>query len=174
MSDFKRGGSPEEEQLPDTKVDLPIDAHLPHDYIPGERLRLEAYRRLAGAYDDAAIAAVREELADRYGALPDPVERLLAVAAFRVVARSYGLTEVGVQGNQIRFAPLQLRESQVMRLQRLFPKSMVKPQTGTVLVPRPMTARIGGQPVRDVELLDWCRAMLDAVVGDSVRAAAGA
>jgi transcription-repair coupling factor (superfamily II helicase) len=38
--------------------------------------------------------------------------------------------------------------------------------------PRPMTARIGGQPVRDVELLDWCRAVLDAVVGDSVSAAA--
>jgi transcription-repair coupling factor (superfamily II helicase) len=100
------------------------------------------------------------------------VERLLAVAAFRVVARRYGLTEVAVQGNQIRFAPLQLRESQVMRLQRLFPRSVVKPTNGTVLVPRPMTARIGGQPVRDVELLAWCRAVLDAVVGDSVSAAA--
>ncbi len=172
VGDFKRGGSAEQEQLPDTKVDLPVDAHLPHDYIPGERLRLEAYRRLAGAYDDAAIAAVRDELVDRYGPLPDPVERLLAVAAFRVVARRYGLTEVAVQGNQIRFAPLQLRESQVMRLQRLFPRSVVKPTNGTVLVPRPMTARIGGQPVRDVELLDWCRAMLDAVVGESVGAAA--
>jgi transcription-repair coupling factor (superfamily II helicase) len=174
VGEFKRGGAAEQEQLPDTKVDLPVDAHLPHDFIPGERLRLEAYRRLAGAYDDAAIAAVREELVDRYGPLPDPVERLLAVAAFRVVARRYGLTEVAVQGNQIRFAPLQLRESQVMRLQRLFPRSVVKPTNGTVLVPRPMTARIGGQPVRDVELLAWCRAVLDAVVGESVASAATA
>ncbi len=87
-------------------------------------------------------------------------------------ARRYGLTEVTLQGNQVRFAPLDLRESQVMRLQRLFPRSIAKPQTRTVLVPRPMTARIGGQPVRDVELLDWCRAVLDAVVGDSVSAAA--
>ena len=173
VGDFKRGGA-EEESLPDTKVDLPVDAHLPHDYIPGERLRLEAYRRLAGAYDDAAITAVRDELVDRYGPLPDPVERLLAVAAFRVVARRYGLTEVTLQGNQVRFAPLDLRESQVMRLQRLFPRSVAKPQTRTVLVPRPMTARIGGQPVRDVELLEWCRAVLDAVVGDSVSAAATA
>ena len=173
VSDFKGGGA-DEPSLPDTKVDLPVDAHLPHDYIPGERLRLEAYRRLAGAYDDAAIAAVRDELVDRYGPLPDPVERLLAVAAFRVVARRYGLTEVTLQGNQVRFAPLDLRESQVMRLQRLFPRSVAKPQTRTVLVPRPMTARIGGQPVRDVELLDWCRALLDAVVGDSTAAAAAA
>ena len=178
VGDFKRGangdGQGEEESLPDTKVDLPVDAHLPHDYVPGERLRLEAYRRLAGAYDDAAIHAVRDELVDRYGPLPDPVERLLAVAAFRVVARRYGLTEVTLQGNQVRFAPLDLRESQVMRLQRLFPRSVAKSTTSTVLVPRPMTARIGGQPVRDVELLDWCRAVLDAVVGDSVAAAAAA
>ncbi len=174
VSEFKRGGSPEDVQVPDTKVDLPVDAHLPHDYIPGERLRLEAYRRLAAAYDDAAVQAVREELADRYGPLPDPVERLLAVASFRVHSRRYGLTEIGVQGNQIRFAPLQLRESQTMRLQRLYPRSIVKPQPGTVLVPRPMTARIGGQPVRDVALLDWCRELLSAVLGDDVAAAAAA
>jgi transcription-repair coupling factor (superfamily II helicase) len=41
-----------------------------------------------------------------------------------------------------------------------------------VLVPRPTTARIGGQPVRDLDLLDWCRRLLDAVCGDSVAAAA--
>ena len=172
VSDFKRGGAPEQEAVPDTKVDLPVDAHLPHDYIPGERLRLEAYRRLAAAYDEPAIAAVRGELADRYGPLPDPVERLLAVATFRVHARRYGLTEVSAQGSSIRFAPLQLRESQTMRLQRLYPRSMVKPTIGTVLVPRPTTARIGGQPLRDQALLDWCLGLLDAVLGDSVTAAA--
>ncbi len=172
VADFKRGGAAEDEPVADTKVDLPIDAHLPHDYIPGERLRLEAYRRLAAAYDEAALAAVRAELTDRYGPLPDPVERLLAVATFRVHARRYGLTEVSVQGNQVRFAPLALRESQTMRLQRLYPRAMVKPAIGTVLVPRPTTARIGGQPLRDEALLDWCVGLLDAVLGDSVAAAA--
>ncbi len=174
VSDFKRGGGEEQEEVRDTKVDLPVDAHLPHDYIPSERLRLEAYRRLAGAYDDSAIEAVRQELADRYGPLPDPVERLLLVARFRAYARQFGLTEVSVQGSQVRFAPLDLRESQTMRLQRLYPRSVVKPQTSTVLVPRPTTARIGGQPLRDEALLDWARALLEAVVGDSVPAAAAA
>jgi transcription-repair coupling factor (superfamily II helicase) len=174
VSDFKRGGGPAEEEIRDTKVDLPIDAHLPHDYIPGERLRLEAYRRLASAYDDAAIDAVRDELTDRYGPLPDPVERLLLVARFRAYARQFGLTEISVQGSSIRLAPLDLRESQTMRLQRLYPRSVVKPQTSTVLVPRPMTARIGGQPVRDEALLDWARGLLEAVLGDSVAAGAAA
>jgi transcription-repair coupling factor (superfamily II helicase) len=175
VSDFKRGGGAEQERdAVDTRVDLPVDAHLPHDYIPGERLRLEAYRRLASAYDDAAIEAAREELADRYGPLPDPVERLLLVARFRAYARQLGLTEVSVQGTSIRFAPLELRESQTMRLQRLYPRSVVKPQTSTVLVPRPTTARIGGQPLRDEALLDWARGLLEAVLGDTVAAGAAA
>jgi transcription-repair coupling factor (superfamily II helicase) len=175
VSDFKRGGAAdgtEDRDAPDTRVDLPVDAHLPHDYIPGERLRLEAYRRLAAAADDAAIDAVRDELVDRYGPLPAPVERLLAVARFRAYARQFGLTEISLQGTSVRLAPLSLRESQTLRLQRLYPRSVVKPQTSTVLVPRPTTARIGGQPLRDEALLDWARGLLDGVLGDSIGAAA--
>jgi transcription-repair coupling factor (superfamily II helicase) len=173
VSDFKKGGSlADEPEQVETKVDLPIDAHLPHEYVPGERLRLEAYRRLAAAGDDAAITAVRDELTDRYGPVPTPVENLLAVASFRVHAKQYGITEVTLQGNAIRFAPMKLRESQGMRLQRLFPGTIVKQTVDTALVPRPKTARIGGQPIRDVELLNWARALLDAVLGESVAAAA--
>lgn len=87
-------------------------------------------------------------------------------------ARAYGITEVTLQGNAVRFAPMRLRESQTMRLQRLFPRTVVKTTVETALVPRPMTARIGGQPIRDIELLDWARALLDAILGDSVAAAA--
>jgi transcription-repair coupling factor (superfamily II helicase) len=81
---------------------------------------------------------------------------------------------VSLQGTSVRFTPLQLRESQTMRLQRLFPRSVVKPAVGTVLVPRPTTGRIGGQPLRDEALLDWARALLQAVLGDTVAAGATA
>jgi transcription-repair coupling factor (superfamily II helicase) len=178
VADFKKGVHPGDDDAPqvETKVDLPVDAHLPHDYVPSERLRLDAYRRIAGAQDDAQLTAAREELVDRYGPLPDPVERLFAVAAFRLHAKQFGLTEVSVQGTgtgaMVRFAPLALRESQTLRLQRLYPRSLVKPAVSTVLVPRPATARIGGQPLRDTALLDWARDLLHAVLGDDVRAAA--
>jgi transcription-repair coupling factor (superfamily II helicase) len=180
VADFKRGvtAGDDDEPVVETKVDLPVDAHLPHDYVPSERLRLEAYRRIAGAQDDAALTAAREELVDRYGPLPDPVERLFAVAAFRLHAKQFGLTEVSVQGTYVRFAPLPLRESQVLRLQRLYPRSLVKPAVSTVLVPRPTTARIGGQPLRDAALLDWARDLLDAVLdrppGETVAGASAA
>jgi len=160
------------EPVAEVKVDLPVDANLPHDYIPGERLRLEAYARVAAAADDAGVAAVRAELLDRYGALPGPVENLLAVAAFRAYARRYALTEVAVQGNYVRFAPLELRESQSLRLSRLYPRSVVKPAVRTVLVPKPATARAGGSSLRDTDLLAWCRELLDAVLGEPATATA--
>jgi transcription-repair coupling factor (superfamily II helicase) len=152
-----------EEQV-EIRVDLPVDAHLPHDYIPGERLRLEAYRRIAGAATHEELAEARQELVDRYGRFPQPVENLLAVAAFRIDARAVGLAEVAVQGNFVKFGPVKLRESQEMRLLRLYPKTLVKAATETMLVPKPMTARVGGQPLRDQELLGWARDLIDAVL----------
>ena len=66
-----KGDGPAER--PEVRVELPVNAHIPHDYVPGERLRLEAYTRIA-AIDSAEDAAeVRDELADRYGPPPEPV-----------------------------------------------------------------------------------------------------
>jgi Transcription-repair coupling factor (superfamily II helicase) len=92
------------------KIELPVDAHLPADYVESERLRLEMYKRLAAVATDADIEAVREELLDRYGPLPQPVAALLAVAAFRLQAKRCGVQEVVGQGNFIRFAPADLPE----------------------------------------------------------------
>ncbi|MFI9451667.1 transcription-repair coupling factor [Amycolatopsis sp. NPDC052450] len=154
----------EEEELADVRVDLPVDAHIPHDYVPGERLRLEAYRKIAAAPDQAGLDAVREELIDRYGQPPAPVRRLLAVAAFRHTCRAAGVTEVAVQGTSIRFAPLSLADSQLVRLKRLYPKALYKAVTNTVSVPRPTEGpaggRIGAPTLRDEELLDWCAKLL--------------
>ncbi|CAI7977129.1 Transcription-repair-coupling factor [Frankia sp. Hr75.2] len=163
----------EAEEPPEVKVELPVDANLPHDYVPSERLRLDAYRRLAGAVSDADIAEVRGELTDRFGPLPEPVENLLAVAGLRVLARRFGVTEITVAGRQVRFAPLELRESQTLRLTRLYKGAVVKPAVRTVLVPAPTeTGRIGSRPLRDRALLAWAGQLLEAVAGDSVAAAA--
>ncbi|HEX3815039.1 MAG TPA: transcription-repair coupling factor [Mycobacteriales bacterium] len=154
----------------EVKLDLPIDAHLPHDYIPGERLRMEAYRKLASVAVEADVDTVAEELDDRYGTPTLPVSNLLAVARFRAHARAHGITEISMQGRSIRFAPMQLRESQELRLQRLYPKSLYKNTVSTVSVPRPLTGGMGSEPVRDVALLDWCRTLLDDVLGAPVAA----
>ena len=50
-----------------TKIDWPVDAHLPHEYIGVERLRLEMYRKLAEAKTAERLAEVEAEMRDRYG-----------------------------------------------------------------------------------------------------------
>ncbi|MCG2620526.1 transcription-repair coupling factor [Arthrobacter sp. I2-34] len=151
------------EKAAEMKIELPVNAHLPHDYVPGERLRLEAYRKLAAALTDAAIDEVAAELKDRYGEPPAPVLNLIAVARFRVRARAAGLTDVALQGNFIKFAPATLPESKVMRLNRMYPGSQVKPALDFILVPKPKTARVGGRDLADAEILEWAQQVIDAI-----------
>ncbi|MCK0117893.1 transcription-repair coupling factor [Isoptericola sp. S6320L] len=163
-----------EEEQPEVTIELPVDAHLPESYIATERLRLEAYKKIAAAQDAAALAEVRAELVDRYGALPEPTEALFEVAEFRNHARRAGLTDVTAQGKHIRFAPVDLPESAQMRLKRLYPGTILKPGIRAVLVPFPTTARIGGKPLRGAALLTWARQLIDAVILGEVAAAASA
>ncbi|MDJ1136531.1 transcription-repair coupling factor [Streptomyces iconiensis] len=149
----------------EVKIELPVDAHVPHDYAPGERLRLQAYRSIATATSEDDIVAVREELADRYGPLPEPVENLLLVAGLRMLARTTGVTDITLQGNNVRFSPLELRESQELRLKRLYPGSVIKTAAHQVLVPRPKPQTIGGKPVTGRELLAWVGEFLTTIPG---------
>ena len=112
---------------------------------------------------ERTIDAMREEIVDRYGPLPKPVETLLEVARLRVAARAAGLHEVVLVGSNVRFAPVDLAESATLRLGRLYPRSTIKPATRTMLVPRPQAAAIGGEAPRDVELLDWVRGVISAI-----------
>ena len=158
-------GGVEEEQPLEVKIELPVDAHVPHDYAPGERLRLAAYRAIAAANTEADIKAVREELVDRYGKLPEPVENLLLVAGLRMLARACGVGDIVLQGTNIRFAPVELRESQELRLKRLYPGTVIKPAAHQILVPRPKTAKVGGKPLVGRELLGWTGEFLASILG---------
>jgi transcription-repair coupling factor (superfamily II helicase) len=160
VSELKGDGPAER---PEVRVELPVNAHIPHAYIAGERLRLEAYTRIAAIDSDDEIVAVRDELTDRYGTPPEPVSNLLEVARLRSRARRAGLTDITLQGNFVRFAPVQLPESRQVRVQRLYPKTVLKPQVRTMLVPAPKTAAVGGRPLRDAELLAWCGELVRAV-----------
>jgi len=59
---------------------------------------------------------------------------------------------------------VELPESGQMRLGRLYPRTLVKPAVRTIMVPRPATAPVGGQPLRGTELLDWATELITAVL----------
>jgi transcription-repair coupling factor (superfamily II helicase) len=155
------------EEPKDVRIDLPVDAHLPPDYIGSDRLRLEGYRRLAAAPDDAGIAAVVEELVDRYGPLPEPAERLVALARLRLLCREYGVTEVSsISEANVRIAPLPLMDSQQLRLKRMYPSATFRATTSTVVMPIPRTGTgIGAPRVRDLELVRVVAGLLLALDG---------
>jgi transcription-repair coupling factor (superfamily II helicase) len=164
-----KGEAPEVEEA-EVKVDLPVDAHLPHHYIAVERLRLEAYRKLAGAGSDAELDEVVAELDDRYGSPPPVVANLVAVARLRLLARAYGLTDLSLQGRHVRFAPVPLPDSKQLRLKRFHPDAVYKSAVRIISVPRPATRPVGGEPLRDTALLDWCARLLRDVLGEPVPA----
>jgi transcription-repair coupling factor (superfamily II helicase) len=174
-----RGDGPAER--PEVRIELPVDAHIPHGYVPGERLRLEAYTRIAAIDSADDITAVGDELTDRYGPPPQPVLNLLAVARLRAQARRAGLTDITLQGSHVRFSPVELPESREVRAQRLYPKTLLKPAVRTMLVPVPKAdgaragsgraaparsaVSLGAPPLRDQELLAWCEELIEAVLG---------
>jgi transcription-repair coupling factor (superfamily II helicase) len=165
----KLSGEPVQEEQHDVKVELPINAHIPHDYVTSERLRLEAYKRIAAISTAGHIGEVRDELTDRYGKPPVEVENLLEVARFRIMARRAGLTDVTLQGQNIKFGPASLRESQQVRLDRLYKKAIYKQAAQTLLVPVPKTKPLGGRPLRDLELLKWCGDLVEAMFLEPTR-----
>jgi transcription-repair coupling factor (superfamily II helicase) len=170
VNEFKGDGPQEQTEM---KIELPVDAHLPHDYVASERLRLEMYKRLAEVRDDDDVQMLREELLDRYGEPPEAVRSLLEVALLRARARRAGLNDITIQGKYVRFAPVDLPESATVRLNRLYPRSLVKTPISTILVPRPSTAPVGGQPIRGEALLTWVREVIDTVVDRPVAVTAG-
>jgi len=154
-ADGKTVATPQEQK--DVRIDLPVDAHLPPEYIGSDRLRLEAYRRLAAAADDDAVAAVVDELIDRYGPLPEPAQRLVAVARLRLLCREFGITEIGaVSASTVRLSPMVLPDSAQLRLKRMYPGGHYRATTSTVQVPLPRAGEgVGAPRIRDLELVQW-------------------
>jgi transcription-repair coupling factor (superfamily II helicase) len=159
VQEYKSGIIETEEKVSECKVELPINAHLSSEYVPGERLRLDLYRRLADVKSPTDVSSIEAELLDRFGELPEEAKALLGVAALRAQAKSVKLTEVVVQGKFLRLAPLVLAESRQLRLTRLYPGSLYKGAASTVLVALPKAASWdpsqNAPVVVDTSLLAW-------------------
>jgi transcription-repair coupling factor (superfamily II helicase) len=140
VQDYKAGFVEGEEINHECKVELPINAHLSEVYVPGERLRLDLYRRLADVRNSADVQSIREEMVDRFGELPEEALALLDVAELRAFAKSHNVREIVAAGKYLRISPLTLPESKQLKLNRLFPSSLYKLQSSTVMVAIPRAA----------------------------------
>jgi transcription-repair coupling factor (superfamily II helicase) len=156
VEDFKTGYVDANPRLKECKVELPITAHLPVEYVPSERLRLDLYRRLADCSDDLALDGIVEELVDRFGALPEAAQNLIDIARLRVLAKSKNLTEVVLQGKFLKVGPITLPESAELRITRIYPGSLIKSATKSVLVARAQASNwLENGSMGDTSVLSW-------------------
>ena len=125
--------------------------------------------------DEAALDEIEAELrrplrrAARAGAEPARG----GAAAHRGPRRPASATS-RVQGNVRAVRPGRAAREPAAAAQRLYPGTLVKEALGTILVPVPMTARVGGKPLRDVDVLAWARQLIQAVLLDDIAAASSA
>ncbi|HVF54221.1 MAG TPA: transcription-repair coupling factor [Actinomycetota bacterium] len=138
----------------EVRIDLPLNAFIPKDYVADENFRLEAYRRIAAAETSDDIDEVRAELIDRYGSpVPSAVEALFDVARLRRVMMNAGIIEAATVAKHLRIRPIDLEESKQVRLQRLLPTAELKHATQTLLIPE------GAVPNTDV--VRWVTDLLE-------------
>jgi transcription-repair coupling factor (superfamily II helicase) len=165
VHDYKAGIIETGEKNRECKVELPVNAHLDPEYVPGERLRLDLYRRLADVAAQVDVDAIEAELIDRFGPLPEEAQSLLKVAALRAQSKALGITEVVSTGKFLKISPLILAESRQLRLTRLYPGSLYKSATNSVLVTIPKPS--GWSPsnpspsMGDTSLLAWVSTALE-------------
>jgi transcription-repair coupling factor (superfamily II helicase) len=125
------------------KIDLPMAANLPPEYVPREDLRIEAYRRLAAVTTQSEVDDILAEWTDRYGPPPPAAEALLAVARVRAECARLGCTEVTVAKGPgfggpayiARLTPIALKASEEVRLKRLVKGAVYKPDRQQLQLP---------------------------------------
>ena len=167
VNDYKTGIVETEEISHECKIEIPVDAHLPDNYVDSERLRLDIYRRLADVKDPVEIKPIEEELIDRFGPMPDSVIALVQVAVLRASARKLGIHEMIQQGKNLRISPIKLPESKQLKMQRIYPGSMYKGASNVALVALPATewSPLGERSkLRDTSVIAWATSVLQELM----------
>jgi transcription-repair coupling factor (superfamily II helicase) len=94
----------------DVRIDLPVRAFLPVEYLGEERLRLDLYRRVSSARTEEELESLRAEAEDRFGPLPREAETLLDVTRLRIACLKAGVDEVTTFRGQVRLRPVDVDE----------------------------------------------------------------
>ncbi|HSZ05352.1 MAG TPA: transcription-repair coupling factor [Solirubrobacteraceae bacterium] len=134
----------EGEALPEpVRLDVNVDAYVPADYVPYEQAKIEVHRRVAGALEVADVERLREELEDRFGPLPEPVENLLALQRARIKFGQAGARTVSFRGDRLAVVPIELDSTRARRLREELPDALYESGRSqvSVRVPKDGTER---------------------------------
>ncbi len=144
------------------KLELPIDARIPHEYVDSDRLRLEIYHKLASASGSTGtpdqLGEIRAEIEDRFGPAPSAVVNLIEVTELRQWANKLGLLEVNLLGISARIQPVHLTDAELVRLSHRYPslKYLKSSNLVTITIPKSDSS----EQIRDKEVINWVKELL--------------
>ncbi|MFA4966418.1 MAG: transcription-repair coupling factor, partial [Thermoleophilia bacterium] len=98
------------------RVDLPVTAYVPPEYIAYEASKIDAHRRIARAASLGQLGDVEAELTDRFGPPPEPVANLLALQAVKLKAAELGASAVTGRGGRLQVEGVDLDDAWAARL----------------------------------------------------------
>jgi len=122
-------------------------AHLPDVYVPDEDAKLDFYRRLARVGGVGEIAALREELRDRFGELPEEADRLLVMSELRALGARVGLETVVVRGDDARLRFRRDTHPRLMRLTAAFDEVQFAAEVRQTVPLAMRLRRLGGESI---------------------------
>ena len=88
------------EEKVETRINLPIEAYLPDEYVPDSRQKVALYKKIAALETEVDRKELEEEMVDRYGKIPEPVEMLLEIADLKQISQQLGVDGI-VAGEEI-------------------------------------------------------------------------
>lgn len=130
------GGTAADETEP-VRMDVPVDAFVPADYVPYEAAKIEVHRRIAGAKEIADLIVLREELEDRFGPVPGPLENLIRLQDARIKLGRAGARNVSFSAGRMRVSPVELGEAGRRALKAELPDAVYESGRTTIAVPVP-------------------------------------
>ena len=116
------------------RLDVDVDAYVPAEYVGFEQAKIDLHRRIAGAREVADIELLREEMEDRFGEPPEPVENLLALARARIKLGAAGARAVSVRAGRLSVAPIELDLAAVRELRERLPGAIYESGRSQVVV----------------------------------------
>src|ERR671929_1933147 len=139
-------GTAADEAPEPVRLDLPVDAYVPGDYVPYEAAKIDVHRRVAGAREVADLILLREELEDRFGPVPEPLDNLIKLQDARIKLGRAGATDVGFRQGRLRVSPIELDSRGAKALRARLPEAIYESGRSTVLVriPDEAAARFAG------------------------------
>jgi len=129
-----RGEPPPEEEV---RVDIPVSAYIPADYVPLESAKIDLHRRIALAPDADALARVGAEVEDRFGEPPPPVAALLEVQRLRLLMRAAGARQAAARSGRVVIGPIPLDSAGMRALRDGVDGALFSTADNLISVPAP-------------------------------------